>query len=810
MSQSSLSSNGSSSNLSHLSSIAGLSANGSTIDTQAPLDVEATGNNQVAKKTPEQEIEFTIVTNKLQRKWVEKHKKDLELDAQLKELKHNFRLSNLKKAKPEEIAKWKAQRKQPPLTKEQKKKIQEIEDRRIPPMIIANVTVNRIEKVDDLNDAVELDMTVKYWWKINKFTYKELKQKVKELADAEDGGNGSGAADADLEPAQTTKTLQVESPTADGASVTSAHASKKHEKKHDPDKEAWWEPGFQIKNQAELEFKIPIKKSYTMYDENYGVICYTQRYVGTVEAAMDLKLFPFDVQEFKIELESYQDETYWKCDIYMLRNLGDEQEFTYELNDMLKEWTVYRVQSNQGPGNEYELILLAGRKYQFYLYKLMSVLGMIVIMSFATFVLPAEDMTGRMSINVTLFLAAVALNFVVSGSIPKLSYMTAFDWFMVESYLLLVLVVIENMLSYMYTMNQAGEPPQNWDHWLNPVDFYSGFVFPVAMLIAFGYTIGFNYYYRVQYLKTEDPDKYLYRNIDSDLLQESLDFEKFFPAEEQTAPVTALGHLSQLAKNKYNFAMTGWYPLVRITRDVEWLQRMLLPDKVLDPPIEDNTVNIVELQYTAKQVKDMFNVRRVMMDPPIAAKEDEKPKGLSESRFMRVWTVTNDADAPIAVKEGERHKGLNESRFIRVWTVINDVESKLFYLDREYNDGEIDLNEEDSADVERSIEYIRAKLAIMQKKLWDSLATVVGTDELSPLHTITFVVPNLKRRVRRNLRRLNLKLIDFDKLWSMMPCGKRGRFEIQEEEEEEESEEPVKQEEAPKQPVSIKSGDLNA
>lgn len=54
-------------------------------------------------------------------------------------------------------------------------------------------------------------------------------------------------------------------------------------------------------------------------------------------------------------------------------------------------------------------------------------LTILVVMSWIVFVFDPHELSGRTAVTVTLFLAAVAFNFVVSASLPRVSYMTSMD-----------------------------------------------------------------------------------------------------------------------------------------------------------------------------------------------------------------------------------------------------------------------------------------------------------------------------------------------------------------------------------------------
>jgi len=72
---------------------------------------------------------------------------------------------------------------------------------------------------------------------------------------------------------------------------------------------------------------------------------------------------------------------------------------------------------------------------------------LINVMSWTVFTL-GEDVPERLSLDITLFLALVALNFVVTGFIPKVSYTTNLSTYFVFSYALLTFSTLHNVIIY--------------------------------------------------------------------------------------------------------------------------------------------------------------------------------------------------------------------------------------------------------------------------------------------------------------------------------------------------------------------------
>jgi len=75
----------------------------------------------------------------------------------------------------------------------------------------------------------------------------------------------------------------------------------------------------------------------------------------------------------------------------------------------------------------------------------------------------------RTAVTVTLFLAAVAFNFVIGAQLPKVAYNTKLDYYLLAVYLLVTVSVLENVLSYQFfaRLGTDGEPrlAYSFDKW---------------------------------------------------------------------------------------------------------------------------------------------------------------------------------------------------------------------------------------------------------------------------------------------------------------------------------------------------------
>jgi len=96
------------------------------------------------------------------------------------------------------------------------------------------------------------------------------------------------------------------------------------------------------------------------------------------------------------------------------------------------------------------------RDYGYYMRQVIMMVALIVLMSWSIFFMPASDLAERTGITVTLFLAAIAFNFVVGGSLPKISYNTKLDSYLLTSYLLIAASLAQNVIGF-WMSDKLGE-----------------------------------------------------------------------------------------------------------------------------------------------------------------------------------------------------------------------------------------------------------------------------------------------------------------------------------------------------------------
>jgi len=281
-------------------------------------------------------------------------------------------------------------------------------------LVIVQFFINRIFKVDDVDQSIHIDLYLKLNWHSEAWV---------------------GKTDDDFQADET-------------------HLEKD-----------WWRPGVEVTNAIELNKETEEEEAYWLEFPKYGILAYTQRYIGTIHAEMDLHRFPFDHQNIPITFESF----HWKeSDMNLLRLPSVAKQRPPEpggswlsvSNDVdLPEWTIEAIDVDEKvkhyafEDRKYSQVYVnvrLRRKWAYYIYKVISILIMIVLMSLSTCAMDPNELPDRTGVVVTLFLAAVAFNFVIGTQLPKISYNTRLDEYLLVTYVIITVSVLENVLSYQF------------------------------------------------------------------------------------------------------------------------------------------------------------------------------------------------------------------------------------------------------------------------------------------------------------------------------------------------------------------------
>lgn len=212
-----------------------------------------------------------------------------------------------------------------------------------------------------------------------------------------------------------------------------------------------WHPRIQIVNQQHLFKTFP--ESFEV--SAAGNVTYRQRYWGDFSQPLDLKEFPMDSQQLEIQIVAVG---YDESEVLFVQNpqepsgLADKLSVTeWQVSSWVAASMIYLPTKNVAPVSGFQLVIHADRNVLYYVIKIIIPLLLIVAMSWLVFWIDPKESGSQISVAITTMLTLIAYRFSIGELVPKVSYLTRLDYFILGStlmvFLTLVLVIITSNLA---------------------------------------------------------------------------------------------------------------------------------------------------------------------------------------------------------------------------------------------------------------------------------------------------------------------------------------------------------------------------
>jgi hypothetical protein len=236
-----------------------------------------------------------------------------------------------------------------------------------------------------------------------------------------------------------------------------------------------WHPRLQVLNQRQLDRSMDTDVEI----QPDGTIIHRQRLTGTFTALLDLREFPLDRQSISVRVVA-AGYTSQEVRLTSGQQLSGRRE---ELS--VSDWSIGPARAEEAdltvpPDGRtlsgVALVFSASRHTGYYLVQLLLPLVAIVMMSWTVFWVDPSVIPTRMSVVVTTMLTLIAYRFMVGSLVPKLSYLTRLDWFLLGATILVLLaLVMVSVTSYL--IGREGRAAAD------RIDRWSRVGFPVALVV---------------------------------------------------------------------------------------------------------------------------------------------------------------------------------------------------------------------------------------------------------------------------------------------------------------------------------------
>ncbi len=236
-----------------------------------------------------------------------------------------------------------------------------------------------------------------------------------------------------------------------------------------------WNPAVRILNGPNL------KKQYEDVVEvtRDGAVKYVQRFIGQFSSHLDLKDFPLDSQTLFFTILSGGYTPQEVLFVVDPATTGQRDRFT------MAEWSIeagtaiidsiYIAAQNRSL-SRVDYRLQVKRHTGYYLWKILMPLCLIVVMSWAVFWIDPTELGAQVGVSTASILTLFAFQFSFGFVLPKVSYLTRMDFFVLGSTILVFLALTESVLTSVLAAKGKHSLAIRIDRW-------SRFSFAVVLII---------------------------------------------------------------------------------------------------------------------------------------------------------------------------------------------------------------------------------------------------------------------------------------------------------------------------------------
>ena len=201
-----------------------------------------------------------------------------------------------------------------------------------------------------------------------------------------------------------------------------------------------WTPRGLIVNDRGLTPKLPLVVDVDVL----GNVVIRQRLSGELAVNLDLKDFPFDTQQLPVQVISYQyrpDEVQFSNNARMAANIDGFSVEGWSFSLLEADIGEFSVPAVGVVRPQVTFVVEAKRNAQYYLLTMFLPMSLIVFMSWTAFWIQPNVVPPRIAISTASIFSLIAFGFTIRLSLPRVSYVTRADLFVIGCTLLVFLAL---------------------------------------------------------------------------------------------------------------------------------------------------------------------------------------------------------------------------------------------------------------------------------------------------------------------------------------------------------------------------------
>ena len=199
-------------------------------------------------------------------------------------------------------------------------------------------------------------------------------------------------------------------------------------------------------------------------------------------ADFDFRRFPFDKQKLTFELWSEYPSTLVKISPEPV-SMPQYKEDLYKIDDsdvQIPGWDIYKVDyynygyidNDKLPYQGFYVDIYIKRQSSYYLFKIIIPIIFILAISWSVFWVRGSQLEAKVNVTIVCLLSLIAYNFIIDEDLPKLSYLTFMDSFILVSYFYTGIATILCVYSFLRKLRSGRD--------LSVVDRYAQFIGPIS------------------------------------------------------------------------------------------------------------------------------------------------------------------------------------------------------------------------------------------------------------------------------------------------------------------------------------------